>query len=286
LRPLKSLANHSTDTADSSDHPGSAQAIADGLRSTHSASNPAYYIHISGTAILTWYDYKHNRYGQKPLPEQAYDDLDGLDAIKSIPDEAWHRDVDKIVIAEAAKDPAAVKIAVICPPTIYGVGRGPINQRSRQVPLLIAVTLQDGAGPVIGDGLTEWDNVHIHDLSDHIALVAQHANLAEPSSVEQEVFGPNGYHFCENGTHRWSEIADLAVKEANKQGLVNGKSTKKLPVEVAKEKYGTESLTWGLNSRGAARRARKFLGWKPKGPSLAQSIPEMVRHEDEKRKGK
>lgn len=192
--------------------------------------------------------------------------------------------MDKIVLAEAAKDPEAVKIAIVCPPTIYGVGRGPINQRSRQIPLQIKLTLQDGVGPVIGDGLTEWDNVHVHDLSNMILLLAQQANLPGPNSNEQEIFGVKGYHFCENGIHRWSEMADIIVKEANKQGLVQGTETKVLPLDVAREKYGLEALTWGLNSRGAAKRARKYLGWNPKSPSLPDSIPEMVRHEAARRK--
>lgn len=272
------------DTAESSDHPGAAQAIADGLRAGHSQSNPGYYIHISGSGILTWYDNQNSRWGQKPLPEQSYDDLDGIDAIVNLPDTAWHRNVDKIVLAEAAKDPKAVKIAIVSPPTIYGSGRGPVNQRSRQVPLMIEMTLNDGAAPVIGDGLTEWDNVHLHDLSEMIVLLAKQANLSEPDSNEQEIFGPKGYHFCENGSHRWSNIADIIIKEAHKQGLVDGTETKQVSVDEAKERFGMQPLTWGLNSKGVARRARKYLGWTPKKASLPDSIPEMVRYEGERRK--
>ena len=37
-----------------------------------------------------------------------------------------------------------------------------------------------------------------------------------------------------------------------------------------------QALTWGLNSKGFAKRARKFLGWSPKGKSLKDEIPEIV----------
>ena len=37
-----------------------------------------------------------------------------------------------------------------------------------------------------------------------------------------------------------------------------------------------QGLTWGLNSKGFAKRARKFLGWSPKGKSLKNSIPDIV----------
>ncbi|VUC26013.1 unnamed protein product [Clonostachys rosea] len=271
-------------TADSSDHPASAQAIADGLRATHDHTNPGYYIHIGGTGILTWYDWEHQRFGQKPLPEQAYDDLDGIDAVLNLPDYAWHRNVDKIVLAEAAKDPEAVKIAIVCPPTIYGIGRGPISQRSRQIPLLSALTIENGEAPIIGDGLAEWDHIHIHDLSSLITLLVQHANSSATGSPDTEVFGPKSYYFATNGTHRWGEIAGIIAEEAHKQGFIKAPNKAQLPVDIAKEKYGMEPMTWGLNSKGAARRAQKLLGWVPKGPSLTDLIPDLVRYEGERRK--
>lgn len=272
-----------TDTADSSDHQGAARAIGDGLKSTHSSSNPGYWIHISGTGILCWYDTDHERYGEPPLPEQSYDDLDGVDKVTSLPDSAFHRDVDKIVLAYAAEDPEAVKVAIVSPPTIYGPGRGPANQTSRQIPSLIATTLQEGYGPIIGAGHTEWDNVHVQDLSNLIVLLAAQSALPEKNAAEKEIWGPKGYFFAENGTHKWSDMAKAIAKEAHKQGLIQSSEAKNLDFEVAKKRHGFESLSWGLNSKGKARRARKYLGWQPKHPSLVESIPEAVRSAAQRR---
>ncbi|KAF5686297.1 nucleoside diphosphate sugar epimerase [Fusarium circinatum] len=266
-------------TADSSDHQGAAKAIAAGLRSTHSSSNPGYWIHISGTGILCWYDMDNKRYGEGPLPEQAYDDLEGVDKVTSLPDNAFHRDVDKIVLDEAAKDPSAVKVAVVCPPTIYGTGRGPANQRSRQIPGLTETTLEKGFGPIIGAGETEWDNVHVHDLSNLIVLLSDRAASSEKQSDEQEIWGPKGYFFAENGKHKWSQISALIAKEAKKQGVIDSDETKVLDVDEAQKKLGFQALSWGLNSRGEAKRARKYLGWKPVGESLEEWIPESVKIE-------
>ncbi|KAL9565606.1 hypothetical protein ACKAV7_009788 [Fusarium commune] len=245
-------------TAESSDHQGAAKAIAAGLRSSHSSSSPGYWIHISGTGILCWYDMDNKRYGEAPLPEQAYNDLEGVDKVTSLPDTAFHRDVNKIVLDEAAKDPSAVKVTIVCPPTIYGTGRGPANQRSRQIPGLTETTLEKGFGPIIGAGETEWDNVH---------------------SDEQEIWGPKGYFFAENGKHKWSQISALIAKEAKKQGLIDTDETKVLDVDEAQKKLGFQALSWGLNSRGEAKRARKYLGWKPVGESLEEWIPESVQIE-------
>ncbi|KAF5577109.1 nucleoside diphosphate sugar epimerase [Fusarium pseudoanthophilum] len=266
-------------TAESSDHQGAAKAIAAGLRSTHSSSNPGYWIHISGTGILCWYDMDNKRYGEAPLPEQAYNDLEGVDKVTSLPDTAFHRDVDKIVLDEAAKDPSAVKVAIVCPPTIYGTGRGPANQRSRQIPGLTETTLEKGFGPIIGAGETEWDNVHVHDLSNLLVLLSDRAASSEKQSDEQEIWGPKGYFFAENGKHKWSQISALIAKEAKKQGIIDSDETKVLDVAEAQKKLGFQALSWGLNSRGEAKRARKFLGWKPVGESLEEWIPESVQIE-------
>ncbi|KAF4426506.1 hypothetical protein F53441_14129 [Fusarium austroafricanum] len=265
-------------TADSSDHPGSARAIAAGLRSTHSASNPGHWIHVSGTGILCWYDGHNKRIGDGPLPEQAYDDLEGVDKVLDLPDIAFHRDVDKIVLEEAAKDPDAVKVAIVCPPTIYGAGRGPANQRSRQIPGLVETALDLGYGPIIGAGETEWDNVHVQDLSDLFILLAENAASSDKSN-KQEIWGPKAYFFAENGKHKWSHISALIAKEAHKQGFIKSDETKTLNVEEAKKNLGFQALSWGLNSRGEAKRARKYLGWKPKCCSLEENIPEEVQVE-------
>lgn len=264
------------DTADSSDHVGAAHAIAQGLKSGHSSSNPGHWIHIGGTGILCWYDMDNKRYGEAPLPDQAYDDLDGIDRVLSLPDTAFHRDVDKIVLAAAAEDPDAVKVAIVCPPTIYGCGRGPVNQRSRQIPGLIKATLERGVGFSVGEGTTEWDNVHVHDLSGLMDLLARDATSTGSGSVQKEIWGPFGYHFAENGTHVWSQVSELIVAEAVEKGYLSKKEMRRISGEEALEINGFEALSWGLNSKGKALRARKYLGWKPSGASLAESIPELV----------
>ena len=46
--------------------------------------------------------------------------------------------------------------------------------------------------------------------------------------------------------------------------------------DEASKAAGFEALSWGMNSKGYAKRARKYLGWKPKGRSLKEEIPEIV----------
>ena len=101
--------------------------------------------------------------------------------------------------------------------------------------------------------------------------------MPEKNASEDEIWGPKGYFFAESGTHNWSELAGVVAKEAHKQRLIGSSETKELDVELAKKRHGFESLSWGLNSKGRAKRAAKYLGWQPTHPSLVETIPDAVR---------
>ncbi|KAI9171784.1 Ribosome-associated molecular chaperone SSB1 [Paramyrothecium foliicola] len=258
-------------TADSSDHEAGAKAIAKGLKEGHSADKPGYWIHTSGTSILTWYDVENKRYGREPLAEQKYHDIDDIDRILSLPDQADHRVVDKIV---QASNSDAVKIAIVAPPTIYGTGSGPGNTRSIQVPNMVKGTLEKGFAPIVGIGKTEWDNVHIDDLSD---LFVNLVDATQDSSKREntEIFGLHAYYFTENGSHAWADIAHWVADEASRQGYLPEGLTKSVSEREVELMNGISTPSYGLNSKGVAERARKYLGWQPKGHSLKDEISEL-----------
>lgn len=148
---------------------------------------------------------KENRTGEPPYPDEQYDDIKDITKITtSIPDEAIHRDVDKIVLGA---DADAVRTAIVSPPCIFGPGRGPVNTRSIQVYDMVKFSLREGFVPVIGKGLTEWDHVHVHDLSDLLVRLAEEAVRTGSGPNEPEVFGEKGYFFCETGAHKWGDVA-------------------------------------------------------------------------------
>ncbi|KAJ0287566.1 hypothetical protein Brms1b_002463 [Colletotrichum noveboracense] len=257
-------------TADSADDVPSAQAIAKGLAEGHTAEKPGFWLHVSGTGILQWYDQKHERYGEAPLPEQDYHDIRDIDRLLSLPDEAIHRNVDKIVLA--ANSSPAVRTAIVSPPTIYGQGRGPVNQRSIQVPALAKATLEKGFAPIIAPGKTEWNNVHVHDLSAFFMTLAD-ATQDAGKNADPEVFGPRAYYFVESGNHVWSEVARWIAEEAYKQGYLPAPLTKEATMKEALQSEGVSNNSWGLNSKSKAERARKYLGWEGRDKSLEEEIP-------------
>jgi len=261
-------------TADSSDHLGAAKAIANGLAKGHTAENPGYWLHISGTGILCWKDQETQILGEAPH-QQPYNDLEGVSTLTSLPDKAWHREVDKLVLCSAS---ASVKTAIVCPPTVYGPGRGPDNVRSRQVYGLAKITLEKGQAPILGKGLTEWDHVHVYDLANLLVLLVDAAvasRKGENKDIDKEIWGENGYFLAENGHHVWGEVSQWVADAAYEQGYI--KTTEVKPMDISDE----QGLTWGLNSKGIAKRAKKFLGWVPTGKSLRDEIPDIVSSEAE-----
>ncbi|KUI60279.1 dTDP-glucose 4,6-dehydratase [Cytospora mali] len=266
-------------TADASDHEGAAKAFTAGLAAGHSKDNPAYWIHTGGTGILTYQDADADRYGEA-LAYEPYNDLEGVDALTHLPDHAFHRNVDKIVLA-AGENPA-IKSAIICPPTIYGKGRGVGNTTSRQVYVMARTTLIRGKAPIIGSGKSEWDHVHVHDLSD-LYLRMVNAAVSLSPEIDSHIWGPaEGYLLADGGVHLWSEVAQWVADAAHAKGYIKEAaleltdSAKSLEVTYAKEIAGFEAVSYGLNSRGQGKRARKYLGWNPTGPSLKKEVPNIV----------
>ncbi|KAI1342786.1 NAD(P)-binding protein [Xylariaceae sp. FL0016] len=255
-------------TADSADNMASARAIASGLAAGHSAAKPGYWIHVCGTGMLMWYDLQEKRFGQASLPEQRYHDIDDIERITSLPHHAPHRDVDEVVLA--ANDDPAVRTLIVSPPTIYGTGDGPVNQRSMQVPRLAAQVLEEGFAPVQAPGLTEWNHVHIRDLGDFFVLAVD-AALDPKLNADPEIFGKKGYHFLESGSHKLSDTAKWIAEEAVGLGLLD-------KVEVKE----VQDPRIGANSQAIAARARKYLGWEPKAKGFREEIVDAVKVEAKK----
>ena len=251
------------------DHEGAIKAITKGL-AAHSEDSPGYLIHTSGTGLLMFADMERKIYGE--AASKIYDDWDGIDEVTSLPDVAPHRNVDKLVLAAETEHKQTVKTAIVCPPTIYGRGRGPGNQRSHQLPELARCTLEMKHGIQVGLGLAFWPNVHVADLSvAYLKLVE-----AAADGGGNATWGKHGYYFIESGEHVWGEVAKVVATAAHKQGFIPTDEVKTLPDSECNQLTPYGSLLWGANSRARAIRARKVLGWTPREKSIEDETPETV----------
>lgn len=167
---------------------------------SHAPEQPAWYIHTSGTGILTFEDSRAKTCGI--LREKEYDDWDGIHELINLPDDAFHRNVDKIVLKAGLELPDNIKTAIVCPCAVYGPGRGPGNIRSTQAYTLATTILKRGRGIRVGDGKNIWHQVHIQDLSTLYLTLGEAAVLGGGRAT----WGRQGYYFAENGSFAWGDI--------------------------------------------------------------------------------
>lgn len=255
----------------------SINAIIAGL-SAHSSDHPGYLISTSGTGILLYPDMDAKTFGE--ASDRVWDDIDSIADIRSIPDHAPHRHVDKIIITAGSESEAAksgsLKTAVVCPPAIYGVGRGPVNQRSIQVPTLAQSFLKNGKGFYVGRGLTKWSFVHVADLSNLYVLMCEEALKGENGKT---TWGLEGYYFAQQDEHLWSDVSKKLAERAKEAGLLEDSNVESMSGDEASKYHPYGALLWGGNSRSRASRAKKLLGWKPSAPSVFDTLDEALRIE-------
>jgi nucleoside-diphosphate-sugar epimerase len=252
------------------DHEVSARAIIEGL--AQNSSKTKFLIHTSGTGVLLL-DHIQKGLALGALSDKVFNDWDGISELTSLPDAAPHRNIDKIVLEAGALHPN-VKTAIVAPPTIYGVGRGPVNQRSIQIPDLIKATLKQGYAFQVGEGNAHWSGVHVHDLSNLYVRLVEEAVKGGGSAT----WGAEGYYFAQSEEFRWGDVGQYIADAAYKDGFIKSKDVKSLtPEEVEPLREGGKgSYLWGVNSRSRAERASKVLGWEPKGKSVEEETPEAV----------
>ena len=141
--------------------------------------------------------------------------------------------------------------------------------------------LEKGFIPVVGEGKARWNSIHVADLADVFRLLVEKAVEKDTSD---ELWGSKGYIFTENGEHTWTDLARLFAKEAVRMQYISEPKEDALSKEEAIKAAGFEAVSWGLNSRGKAERARKYLGWKPNRPSLEEEVPTILEAEYERLK--
>ncbi|CAI6035800.1 unnamed protein product [Clonostachys chloroleuca] len=237
----------------SCEHEASAKALVESL-SRKSKDSPGFLIHLSGADNIGFADMNAGTYGVKR--DRVFDDLSALEEIVSPANSAPHREVDLAVLEGGKK---GLNTAIVCPPTIYGPGRGPGNQRSIQVPELALHSLRRGAVFTVGAGENVWNSIHVHDLSKLFLKLVE----AAAQGGGQAEWGSSGFYFVENGDYSLKAIAERIVLEAKALGLPISDKVDILSAEESDKVWEFSSWLLGTNSRCRANRARNVLGWRP-----------------------
>ncbi|KAJ6108438.1 hypothetical protein N7523_009761 [Penicillium sp. IBT 18751x] len=173
------------------DHVASAQAIAKAVEDQH-----------AGTFGI-----------QRP---KEYNDWDGVNELINLPEDALHRNVDKIIIDAGKNNPSSVHTAIVCPPTIYGPSRGPGNTKSLQAYKLSVGVLKRGKGIILGKGENIWHEVYVQDLSNVYLALGE----AAAAGGGKATWNDEGYYLAENGSFVWGDIEREVAKQAFTQKFI------------------------------------------------------------------
>jgi hypothetical protein len=251
-----------------SDHEPSINALIAGLLLQ---SSPTFLLHLGGTGIVA--DWKSDTH-RGELNPKIWSDIDDIDAIWNLPDDALHRNVDKIIQAAAEKHGDKLHTAIICPPDIYGQGFGLARNQSVYFPTLYAESSKLGRTFYASSGTNTRSWVHISDLMTvYTRLVEAAANGGANAD-----WGLKGYYFCGSQEANQYDLAVAAGKVLKKLGVVEEEEPKNCSLEVVGGmlgQYGRDGIAlymYAANSRTRADRAGRVLGYKPVGPSIWECV--------------
>ncbi|EFQ28970.1 nucleoside-diphosphate-sugar epimerase [Colletotrichum graminicola] len=244
--------------------------------SSEAAAKPVHWIQLSGASVLAAAELADKTHCPGEASDIVFNDGPaGIEELRSFIQKHPSRVVDNYIIKVGESEPR-INTALVFPPTIYGRGLGPVNQRSVQIPSLAKATLDRQRGVQVGKGLNRWGNLHIEDVSRLILRLVEKA--AEVKSEEQ-VWNPNELYLAGVGETSFGEIAQLIATAAAEKGLIPTDKVDVIDPEEADSLllYGT--AIYGTNAHSEAIRGKEVLGWVPAGERLEDEIPKAVARE-------
>lgn len=207
-RERKTTAETCADNA-ATGHLNSVKAMHKGLATRRSG----YFVQISGATAVSQDEIKTKRFGEST--DNVFDDGTNVDKLKDEIRNHPNRTVDNYFLSLTERTPH-VRSAIVFGPIIYGEGRGPVHQRSIQIPELCRIALERGRAVQVGKGLNRWGNVHVADIGELFALLVE---KAAEGSTEEEVWGEQGLYFAGAGKEIVSSVfpsTSLHLMRANR----------------------------------------------------------------------
>lgn len=241
------------------DHQESAIAIVQGLleRSTRVSRKPIL-IHTSGAGVLST-----NSTGTGAAPSAdptatLWDEADAA-AHAAIPSSAPHRHVDLEIFRGAAT--GLIKTYLMVPPTVFGVGLGPLAERrmSIQIPRLVHRALIRRRAQFVGQGRNVWPNVHVADLAELYLI------LLDAAFVDRAPEGTRGLYYPATEHFEWNAVSGRIGELLAKRGLLRD------PTATTGLEPG---WFWGSNVRLVPTNSTS-LGWQPVRGGTAEMLADI-----------
>ncbi|KAI0161775.1 NAD dependent epimerase/dehydratase family protein [Hypoxylon sp. FL1284] len=254
-------------------HAASGVALVRGLAQRKAATGrDVWMIWTSGASNIAETPLSHTRAPGPYEFDDARDDVYTHEKEREAREGGYHQRTAELAVVDAGLE-LGVKTLVVMSPLIYGLGLGLYHTISIQIPSLTRSMLRQGRGAVVGgDGVAEWDVVHVVDLADMYALLA--ARVAEGAAGVPH--GKKGIIFSGNGRHSWLEVAQRVADACHAEGKIASTSLERLNLadggkffkfDIDMEMADSENevmveLGFASIARTVSTVARG-LGWKP-----------------------
>ncbi|KAL0567822.1 hypothetical protein V5O48_014172 [Marasmius crinis-equi] len=241
-----------------SDHEPGIKALLFGLLSAATKEKPKYLIRLSGTAIVS--DFGSLDYLGKKNPK-VWSDIHDIDAITSLPDNAPHRNVDKMILQAGSENSDRLKVAIICPPDVFGRGSGPGRTTSIFPGLFVDETKKLGRSFVVGEGENTRSRVHINDLM----KVYDGVVSAAAENPQKADWGT--YYFASTEEVSQKDFTLEATKILKRRGIVESEEIESIGLDKVDTMVQYPLLPllgrylFASNSRTVPDRAKKLFGY-------------------------
>ncbi|TVY21775.1 hypothetical protein LARI1_G000171 [Lachnellula arida] len=248
---------------------GSPAAIRAVLRGLAARTERGFYIQTSG-AFLIGEEGSGDR-----ASEKVWNDVLDIERITTMPPGRYHQRTDQLLRDGSSN----TNIAIVSPTVVYGLSASTENQIPITIRDIIATAKKLSAGFTMSQGRNILGYVHVNDLADvYVKLVK---DAMKGSKSESRLWGTHAYYFANGEEISFAGYMETLVKILLAKGAI--------PTDLIKE-IGTESDDaereivnetaifhgYGTNVRCRSERAETSLGWKPKEPSLRDTLPEVV----------
>ena len=223
------------------------------------------------------------------LNPKIWSDKTSLPEIRSLPPTALHRNTETILHDTIAKHGDKINIAIMCPPDIYGKGKGLVKTHSALIPFFIhaAKGIKSGKPFYYNEGANTRSWVHIEDLMRlylHVVEAAVSSSSSTSTSTSSgDFFNENGYYFASTQEHSQIDVAKAVGGILHKHGVIKDAE----PVQIGLEELDGMAAVYpafpklarylfASNSRTRAERAGEKWGYKGEAPGLLESLEDDV----------
>jgi nucleoside-diphosphate-sugar epimerase len=156
---------------------------------------------------------------------------------------AWRPQDEKLALEAARR---GVRSCVIRPGIVYGGTRGIIGG-------MIEEAREKGFVRFVGTGDNRWPQIHVEDLAELYVLALERASAGTVLNAT---------------SHESVRVRDVAEAISGALGV----RVEAWPLEEARKSLGAYADALVLDQQVSGKRAEELLGWKPKAPSLIETL--------------